>query len=236
MSHPSQKIPYTVLIVEDELAIAENLLLALEAEGWIVDISRDAHSALHRLGRDSYDLVLLDIGLPGMDGYRMLQQMREDMRLATPVLLLTARAALEDKRQGFADGADDYLTKPFALEEVVMRARALVRRSKQLSDTALVLEYGSIRYFVADQRVWVGGIEVKLSRKSLRILELLVRYGGRVVSRQRLEEYLWQGEPPSAEALRSQMHLLRKTLHAAGHDGIETVHGIGWRLAGRQPE
>ena len=225
-----QQIPYTVLIVEDELAIAENLLLALESEGFSACVARNATVAFERLGHEPYDLVLLDIGLPGMDGYGLLKQMREDLQLSTPVLMLTARSTLEDKALGFSSGADDYLVKPFALEEMLMRSKALIRRSRQLSDTAFVLDYGPLRYVVADQFVTVDGREIKLSRKNLMILELLLRYGGRVVPRRRLEEYLWQGEPPSAEALRSQMHLLRKALSTHGYDGIETVHSIGWRL------
>ncbi len=223
-------IPYTVLIVEDELAIAENLLLALEREGFAADIARDARAALHQLQHGPYDLVLLDVGLPGLDGHHVLRQMREHLQLPTPVLMLTARAALEDKAQGFSHGADDYLTKPFALEEVLMRSKALIRRSKQLADTAFALRHGPLRYVVAERFVTVDGQPVKLSRKSLMILELLMRYAGRVVPREKLEDYLWHGEPPSSEALRSQLHLLRRALQAHGYDGIETVHGIGWRL------
>jgi DNA-binding response OmpR family regulator len=230
MSKHKQHIPYTVLVIEDELAIAENLVLALESEGFVVDIARDAKSALGEVSQRPYDLILLDIGLPGMDGYSVLRQMREELQLPTPVLMLTARSALEDKARGFSGGVDDYLTKPFALEEVLMRSKALIRRSKLLSDTAFVLNFGPLRYAVATQLVTVHGQEVKLSRKSLMTLELLMRYAGRVVPRQKLEDYLWQGDPPSAEALRSQLHLLRKALHPYGYDGIETVHGIGWRL------
>lgn len=230
MPYNKPPIPYTVLIVEDERVIAENILLVLEREGFVADIAPNAHAALYELEHGLYDLVLLDIGLPGMDGYQMLRTMRQELRLSTPVLLLTARTTLEDKLQGFTDGADDYLTKPFALEEVVMRTRALIRRSRQLSDTAFELHHGPLRYVVAEQLVTVEGRVLRLSRKSLMILELLLRYAGRVVPRQRLEDYLWQGEPPSTEAVRSQLHLLRKALHAQGYDGIETVHGIGWRL------
>lgn len=230
MPHAKPRIPYTVLIIEDELAIAENLSLALDSEGFVVDIARDANSALHELSQGPFDLVLLDIGLPHVDGYSVLKQMRQEMQLSTPVLMLTARAGLEDKLRGFSVGADDYLTKPFALEEVVMRAKALIRRSKQLSDTAFILKFGPLRYTPADQLVTVHGKELKLSRKNLMTLELLMRYAGRVVPRQKLEDYLWQGEPPSSEALRSQLHLLRKALHQCGYDGIETVHSIGWRL------
>lgn len=230
MNRPPNQIPYTVLIVEDELTIAENLWSMLESEGFIVDMARDAHSALHWLERQHCDLVILDIGLPGMDGYQMLRQMREVQQLAMPVLVLTARSGLEDKLIGFSSGADDYLTKPFALEEVLVRTRALIRRSRCLSDTVLQLTYGPLCYVVARQELTVHGVSVKLPRKSMQIVELLMRHAGRVVSRQRLEEYLWQGEPPSSEALRSQMHLLRKALLEQGYDGIETVHGTGWRL------
>jgi DNA-binding response OmpR family regulator len=230
MTEKQNPIPYTVLIVEDESVIAENILLTLEAEGFTADISRDAPSALHRLEQGNYDLVLLDIGLPGMDGLSMLQKMRRKLSLSTPVLLLTARATLEDKLQGFACGADDYLTKPFALEEVVVRAQALIRRSRQLCDTAFSLQYGPLCYVVADKSLSINGETIKLPRKCLMILEMLMRYSGRIVPRQKLEEYLWQGEPPSSEALRSQLHLLRKTLQQHQYEGIETVHGIGWRL------
>jgi len=231
MPHPKPLLPYTVLIVEDEAAIAENLLLVLEHQGFVADIARDARAALQRLERDPCDLVLLDIGLPGMDGYELLRRMRQDMQLSTPVLMLTARATLEDKQQGFSGGADDYLAKPFALEEVVMRAQALIRRSKQLSDTAFTLRHGPLRYEVANKAAYVDDQLVLLTRKGLLILELLMRHAGRVVTRRRLEDGLWHGEPPSADALRSQMHLLRKALHTHGYDGIETVHSIGWRLA-----
>ena len=226
-------LAHTVLIVEDEQAIAENLLLVLERDGFAGEIAPTARAALDRLEHGAYDLVLLDIGLPGMDGMdglEVLARMRHELRLPTPVLMLTARTGLEDKQQGFSGGADDYLTKPFALEEVLMRARALIRRSKQLSDTAFSLVHGPLRYVLASQLVTVHGHEVRLTRKSLMILELLMRYAGRVVPRQKIEDYLWYGEPPSAEALRSQLHLLRKALNAQGYDGIETVHGIGWRL------
>jgi DNA-binding response OmpR family regulator len=230
MPSPTARLPHTVLIVEDEQAIAENLLLVLERDGFVAEIAATAREALNLLERQPYDLLLLDIGLPGMDGLHLLRHMRHELQLSTPVLMLTARAALEDKMQGFSGGADDYLTKPFALEEVLMRARALIRRSKQLADGAFILTHGPLRYRVASQAVTVHGREVRLPRKSLMLLELLLRHGGRVVPRNRIEDFLWQGEPPSDDALRSQLHLLRKALNAHGYDGIETVHGIGWRL------
>jgi len=235
MSTPRSQIPYTVLIVEDDSAIAENLLLALESHDFTADIAHTAHAAMQQLDHTAYDAVILDVGLPGMDGYRMLQQMRATMQWTTPVLMLTARATLEDKLTGFSLGADDYLTKPFALDEVIARVKAIIRRSKCLSEAAFSLQFGPVEFQVAQQQVLVGGTPVRLTRKSVMILEILMRYAGRVVPRQRLEDMLWQGEPPSTEALRSQIHLLRKTLHQHGFDGIETVHGTGWRLTTDTP-
>ncbi len=231
MNSPLEQVPYSILIVEDEPAIAENVLTALEAEGLMADIAPNADVALQTLDRDTWDLVILDIGLPGMDGYRMLQHMRENLRLATPVLILTARTALEDKLLGFKVGADDFVTKPFELEELIVRVKALIRRTKSLTDEAYVLEHGPLRYVVAHQELEINGQVVKLPRKSLQILHMLIRHAGRVVTRQRLEDYLWQGEPPSPEALRSQVHLLRKSLQEHGFDGIETIHGRGWKLS-----
>lgn len=223
-------LPYSILIVEDEPAIAENIVMALETEGFVADMVDSANSALERLDREPCDLVILDIGLPGMDGYRMLQHMREVLRLATPVLILTARTSLEDKLLGFKVGADDFVTKPFELEELLVRVKALIRRTKSLTDEAYVLEHGPLRYVVAHQELMIHDQPVKLPRKSLQILQMLIRHAGRVVTRQRLEDYLWQGEPPSPEALRSQVHLLRKSLLEHGYDGIETIHGRGWKL------
>ncbi|WP_028604447.1 response regulator transcription factor [Ottowia thiooxydans] len=230
MNSEAQPIPYSVLIVEDELAIAENLLTALEGEGLMAEIAGNATAALARLNAESCDLVILDIGLPGMDGYRLLQHMRESLRLATPVLIVSARSTLEDKLLGFNVGADDFITKPFALEELVVRVKALIRRTKNLSDKAYHLEHGPLRYLIAHQELTINGKAVQLAHKSLQILQMLMLHTGRVVTRQRLEDYLWQGEPPSSEALRSQIHLLRRGLLEHGFEGIETVHGRGWKL------
>ncbi|KKW68219.1 chemotaxis protein CheY [Lampropedia cohaerens] len=224
-------LSHTILIVEDERAIAENLLLTLESEGMVADIARNVAAARYFLQKEHYDLVVLDIGLPDGDGHQVIKHLREQLQLSTPVLVLTARTALEDKIAGFSFGADDYLTKPFALEELVLRVRALIRRSKQLSESMFVLRHGPLEMSLSHRQVTVHGKEVRLTRKSLLVLEWLMRYGGRVVPREKLEDILWHGEPPSGDALRSQLHLLRKALQAHGYDGIETVHGIGWRLA-----
>ncbi|SHI32279.1 response regulator transcription factor [Pollutimonas bauzanensis] len=222
----------SVLIVEDDPALAENLFSALEAEGFAPDAAYDAGSAIYRLEKDHFDILVLDIGLPGMDGYRVLTHIRDVMRLAIPVLVLTARNSIEDKITGFSRGADDYLTKPYALVEVVMRLRALLRRSARPDGPASTLRCGELEYDVATRKVSARGLQPKLTRKCLQILEILMRNPGVVISRAVLEDHLWQGEPPSSDALRSQIHLLRKALGELGFDGIETVHGLGWKIIG----
>lgn len=220
---------YHVLLVEDDLTIAGNLFTYFEAEGFVPDVAYDGHSALHRLGQEPFDAVVLDIGLPGLDGLRVLHRLREELRLDTPVLLLTARDQLEEKLDGFAHGADDYVTKPFALAEVVARVRALLARS-QRRVTSAVREFGGLRFDTRTHEVTVHGKPVHVARKGAQILDALLRDPGRVVSRVELENMLWGVDVPENDALRSQIHLLRRALAEAGFQGIQTAHGVGWRL------
>jgi len=219
-----------VLVVEDDLTIAGNLYAYLEARGFVPDAAYDGRSALAMLARQSFDAVVLDIGLPGgVDGYGVLHGLRVEQCSPVPVLMLTARDGLDDKLAGFAHGVDDYLTKPFALAEVEARLTALIQRARGGVVNA-VRTFGPLQLDVRTRVVSVGGKPVHLARKSVAIVEMLMRDPGRVVQRAELEDALWGDEPPSAYALRSQMHLLRRALADAGFDGIETVHGTGWRL------
>ncbi len=223
--------PATLLVVENHLPAAQTLCHCLENEGHAVDFAADGPAALHQLAREDHDLVLLDADLPGQNGYEVLKHLREQLQLPTPVLMTTARTGLAERLHGFACGADDVMVKPLALPEVAMRTRALLRRSRQLAEHAFALQHGPLRYVPAEQRVTVHGEAVALPRKCRMILELLLRYGERTLSRQTLEMQLWQGEPPSSNALGSHVHLLRKTLQRHGFSGIHTRHGVGWYLA-----
>ena len=220
---------YRVLVVEDDLTIAGNLYRFLEVNGFVPDVAYDGRTALRMLQDQRFDAMVLDVGLPGLDGYQVLQTLRAERRQAIPVLILTARDALDDKLEGFAHGADDYLTKPFALAEVQARLLALIHRAQGAVVDA-VREFGPLQFDGRTRVVLVAGQPVRLTRKSGQIVEALLRDPGRIVSREELESVLWGDEPPSPDALRSQMHLLRRALADAGFDGIETVHGIGWRL------
>ena len=227
---PAAGAHHRVLIVEDDHIIAGNLYSFLEARGFLPDVAYSGQAALQRLQEQRFDAVLLDIGLPGMDGNAVLHAMRTERRLDVPVLMLTARDSLEDKLAGFSHGADDYLTKPFALLEVEARLLALIQRAKG-STVDSVRAFGPLQYDTRSRAVSVDGVPVHLTRKAGIIMEVLLRDPGRVVSREELESVLWGNEPPSSDALRSQVHLLRRALADAGFDGIETVHGTGWRLA-----
>ncbi|GIL05367.1 response regulator transcription factor [Betaproteobacteria bacterium PRO7] len=226
MSAPA---PPRVLIVEDDRTIVGNLVEYLEARGLTVDSAHDGAAALARLASDTYDVIVLDLGLPRADGLQVLQHLRRRLAVATPVLVLTARDALASKAEAFELGADDYVVKPFALAEIEMRIRALHRRARGAA-VEDVRRAGPLALDRRTREVRVGGVPLKLAPRGMQILELLLQDPGRVVTRAELEAALWPHDQPTSDALRSQIHLLRQALAQAGYDGLETVHGVGYRL------
>jgi DNA-binding response OmpR family regulator len=221
-----------ILIVEDDYPIASNLHTFLALKGFDVDAAYSGQAALHRCSVERFDVVLLDIGLPGLDGLTFLQRLRGELRAATPVLVISARSDLADKLAGFAHGADDYLTKPFALAEVEARVRALLNRSGA-GVVDPVLRFGTLELDRERGEARVAGALVRLTPKAALLLELLLRKPGQLVRRAAVEAALWPDAAPQADALRSQIHSLRKALAEHGFDGIETVHGVGLRLVAR---
>jgi DNA-binding response OmpR family regulator len=222
-----------VLIIEDDPAIATNLYDYLEARGHTVDAAADGLTGLHLAVTGSFDAIVLDLGLPGMDGGTLCRKLREDARNDTPVLMLTARDTLEDKLEGFARGTDDYLVKPFELKEVEARLTALhKRRAGRVADR--VLTAGDLVFDPRSLLVRFRGNEVRLPPKCLRLLETLMAEPERVFSRRDLETAVWGDEQQSSDTLRSHMHILRRELaQAGGYDPIENVHGLGYRLVPR---
>ncbi len=218
-----------VLVVEDERTIAINLVEFLEAHGHAVDAAHDGPAAMARLQSDTYDVIVLDLGLPRADGLRVLRHLRDTLGVATPVLVLTARGELSSKLESFAAGADDYLTKPFALAEVQTRIAALYRRATR-AVAADVLRAGALRLDRRTRELRVGETPVRLTPRGMQLLELLMRDPGRVVSRGEIEAAISRDDAAEGGALRSQIHLLRRALTQAGYDGLETVHGVGYRL------
>jgi DNA-binding response OmpR family regulator len=220
-----------VLIIEDDPDIAGNLCDFLDNRGHAADIARDGIIGLHLAVSHDFDVIVLDLGLPGMDGLCLCRKLRREARRDVPILILTARDVLDDKLAAFDCGADDYLIKPFALREVEARLHALVaRRCGRVVDSRLVFD--RIEFDPASMAVLVDGHPVHLSRKCLRLLETLMREPNRVHARSELEHAVWGDEQPMSDTLRSHMHMLRRALtDSRGISPIETVHGIGYRFA-----
>ena len=219
-----------ILIIEDDRSIAINLYDFLSARGHVVDAAADGVTGLHLAITQPFDAIVLDIGLPGMDGVKLCGKLRSEAHVDTPVLMLTARDTLEDKLRGFDCGADDYLVKPFAMKEVEARLNALHKRNIRRV-TAKVLVAGDLTLDPRTLSIRFAGAEVKLPPKCMKVLELMMSEPGRVFSRADLEQAVWGDMQETSDTLRSHMHLLRRALVEAGHyDPIETVHGLGYRL------
>lgn len=219
-----------ILIIEDDATIAANLYDFLESRGHAVDAAADGVTGLHLAISQTFDAIVLDLGLPGMDGLTLTKKLREEAHVETPILMLTARDTLDDKLEGFSRGADDYLVKPFSLKEVEARLLSMNRRSSGRS-APRTLEAGALSLDPKTMAVRFAGNDVKLPPKCLRILELLMREPGRVISREEIERLVWGESQETSDTLRSHLHTLRRALTAAGgHDPVETLHGIGYRL------
>lgn len=222
-----------ILIAEDDYAIATNVFTFLERTGYDVEAVYNGLAALHRCSTERFDLVLLDLGLPGLDGLGFMRRLRVELRAATPVIVISARSDLSDKLAAFEHGADDYLIKPFALAEVEARVRALLNRSRGEAVVDPVRRLGALSFDVVEREARVGDDVVRLTPKAAHLLELLMRRPGQLTRRSEIEQALWSSEPPQGDAVRSQLHWLRKALAEAGFDGIETVHGVGYRIVDR---
>jgi len=222
-----------ILIIEDDPAIAANLYDFLEARGHSVDAAADGITGLHLAVTQKFDGILLDLGLPAMDGITLCRKLRQEVDLDTPVLMLTARDTLEDKLKGFDHGADDYMIKPFALKEVEARLVAMHKRHGG-KVTSRLLETGDLSFDPKTLLVLFADTAVKLPPKCIRLLALMMSEPGRVFSRRELESEVWGDVQETSDTLRSHMHELRRALtRAGGYDPIETVHGLGYRLATR---
>ena len=222
-----------ILIIEDDPAIATNLYDFLEARGHSVDAAADGITGLHLAVTQKFDGILLDSGLPAMDGITLCRKLRQEADLDTPVLMLTARDTLEDKLKGFNHAPDDYTIKPYALKEVEARLVAMHKRHGG-KVTSRMLETGDLSFDPKTLSVLFAGIAVKLPPKCIRLLALMMSEPGRVFSRRELESEVWGDTQGTSDTLRSHMHELRRSLsRAGGYDPIETIHGLGYRLISR---
>jgi DNA-binding response OmpR family regulator len=218
-----------VLVVEDETRLAELLRQGLQEEGLAVDTAASAEAALDWIESTPYDLLVLDLMLPGMSGYDLCRQLRSHGN-TTSILMLTARDTVPDRVAGLDAGADDYLVKPFAFAELLARLRALTRRP--LSFPSPILTVGDYRLDPATQQVWHGDAPVELGQKEFRILEYLMRNPNRVLTRGMIADNIWDYDSaPLTNAIDVHIRSLRAKLQDEyPHGRIETVRGAGYRL------
>lgn len=219
-----------VLIVEDNADIVANLYAYLEPLGYVLDDARSGEAGLAAAECSVYDAIVLDLMLPRLDGIELCRRLRRDLRIATPVLMLTARDTVRDKIEGFDSGADDYLVKPFSMAELDVRLRALVRRAQD-AVVAPRLTVGELSFDLATMTVTRAGRRIELTPTGYKLLARLMRDAPRIVPRRALEDAVWGDEPPESDALRSHLHVLRQEIDKPfGEAMLVTVPSFGYRL------
>jgi DNA-binding response OmpR family regulator len=224
------KAESTILIVEDHADIAEMVIDYLESRGFTADYAADGVTGLHLAVTNDYDAIVLDLMLPGMDGIKLCQKLREEARNKTPVIMLTARDTLDDKLNGLATGADDYLVKPFAIKELEARLHALIRRNRG-ELTREILTVGDLTVDTSTLSVMRSGQELSLTPIALKILTVLMRASPAVVSRQDLERKVWGDILPDSDALKSHLYSLRKVIDKPFETALlHTIQGRGYKI------
>jgi DNA-binding response OmpR family regulator len=219
-----------VLLVEDEIKIADFVKTALEHEQYSVETVADGEVAIKKIGINDYDLIILDLMLPGKDGFEVCREVRR-LELKVPVLMLTARDLPEDKVKGLDMGADDYLTKPFELSELLARVRALLRREKEIKPQ--ILRAGDLTLDTLSKEVRRNNRLIELTRKEYRLLEYLMRRAGSVCSRTMLKEHIWGFKELNSNAIEVHIKRLRQKIEGkSGKKLLYTLYGTGYKIRG----
>lgn len=220
-----------ILIVEDNTEIATNMADFLNARSHTVDFTAIGRQGLQMLHQHNYDVVVLDLMLPDIDGTTLCKKLREDPQHGhLPVLMLTARDRLEDKLTGFEAGADDYMVKPFSLLELEARLKALDQR-RSVVGRARILRFADITYDLDNMTIRRAGRSINISDTQRKILQVLIRANGNIVSREEISEKIWGDNPPDADALSVHIHAIRAALHAPDEpEVLHTVRGSGYCL------
>ncbi len=227
--------PLKLLVVEDHQDLAENICDYLEACGHVVDYAADGVVGLHLSVTEKYDAIILDVMLPGMDGIDVCSRIRKAPISQPAIIILTALDALQDKLTGFAAGVDDYLVKPFALEELSARLKSITVRNRGRSNS--LLSVGSLVMDTGSMAVSREGSSIKLNRACFQILRLLMETYPNVLARKDVEFSIWGEDPPDSDSLRSHIYKLRcKVDKEFSYPMIQTVHGVGFKLAGKNED
>ena len=221
---------YKILIIEDNPDIVANIYAFFEPKGFEMDNAHNGISGLALASSNRYDVILLDVMLPGMEGTKLCQTLREKWHDKTPILMLTARDTISDKVAGFDSGADDYLVKPFSLVELEARIRALIRRHQE-EYFAQTLSVAGLTMNIATHSVSREGQVLKLTPTGFKILQALMTASPRVVSKAELEERVWGDDIPSSDALRTHLHSVRQQLDKPfASPMLMTLPGVGYQL------
>lgn len=219
-----------VLLVDDEVKFATSLQKVLQSEGYAVDVAHDGEDAYQMAGDEVYDLILLDVGMPKMNGLELCGLLRKEQS-AVPILMLTARDATSDKILGLDAGADDYLVKPFEVDELLARMRSLLRRRS--GDKSPILMVGTLKLNPASRRVERDGKAIELSAKEYALLEFLMRHTGHILSKQQILDHVWDGDmDPFSNVVDVYIGYLRAKVDRPfeGSNLIMTVKGLGYRI------
>jgi DNA-binding response OmpR family regulator len=220
-----------LLVVEDDRDLARNLIDYLEIQGYVTDYAPDGHAALRLLASNAYDLAVLDLMLPGIDGIGICKRVRQELCSHVPIVMLTAKDDIDTKISAFDIGADDYLIKPVALRELEARIRALIRRAGQEIDNA-VMSVGDLRFDTGTMKIERAGQSIVMPPVPTKILALLMRHSPNVVHRLAIHREIWGDEPGDNHALIVHMHTLRNAVDKPFEQQlIHTVRGFGYRIA-----
>jgi len=219
-----------ILVIEDDADIASNIGQYFEYKGHQLDFAYNGSHGLALATAERFDLIILDLMLPGKDGITVCREFREQTRHDTPILMLTARDTLGDKISGFEAGTDDYLVKPFSLRELEVRVLALTRRG-QVRPKSAVIVIDNLELNQDTMQVSRASQSIKLKPKAFRILAYLMQHADRVISRQELIDHIWPTDPPQGDPLRVHIHSLRQKIDKPfDNELIHTVHGVGYRI------
>ena len=220
-----------ILLVEDNNNLALNITEYFECKDNVIDYAADGVTALNLALSETYDVMVLDVMLPGMDGFSLCQELREKNGIATPVIMLTARDTEEDKLKGFSAGTDDYMVKPFSLPELEARLIALLRRANKTLLGSQELVVADLVYYPDTMNFKRDGVSLSLKPVPRKILVMLMRKANCIVTRREIEREIWNDDPPDSEALRSHIYAIRSELNKDKSTNLlHTIRGEGYIL------
>lgn len=219
-----------LLAIEDDPDILSNIVSYFEARRYVVDCATDGVQGLTLASRGEFDVIVLDLALPRLDGYELCRRLRNEARCATPLIMVTARDTLDERLTGFQVGADDYLVKPFALAELGARVKALLQRPRGRSGSHF-LQVADLELDLDTREVSRAGQALRLAPAPMTLLKILMQASPAVVARHKLEQALWLDSPPDSDSLRTHIHQLRQVIDKPyARPLLHTVHGVGYQL------